>query len=281
MKNNNDVVVYIFQTDNLSDDSIAKIRELAKRFSSIVCNIKVDTKDIIDLPKKGWPTEAWLRHVVMSLLPQDIERILYLDCDVIVTKSLSSFYNMDMKNNCYAATMDRPLNGACGEKRDEQRFEKLGMTEKDVYVNAGILLINLSQIRMSQYKQEDYWEYARMHAEDLLYPDQDLLNGMFAGKILICNESVYNFQINTYSFEETKEYLKKAKIIHYTSFRPWDFGYKRIRAGNIWWQYAVQYNIKYAWKYFVWLLLSLIIVVPWHLVRIMKKFCMKILKNVV
>lgn len=278
MSNNDNVVVYIFQTDNLSDDSITKIEELAKRFSNKICSIKVDTKDIIDLPKKEWPTEAWLRHVAMSLLPHDVERILYLDCDVIVTKSLSSFYNIDMKKNCYAATMDRPLNGLCGVKRDEHRLAKLGMKEDDVYVNAGILLINLSQIRMLQYKQEDYWKYARMHAEELLYPDQDLLNGMFVRKILVCDESVYNCQINTYSFEETKVYLEKAKIIHYTSFRPWDFGYKRIEAGRVWWQYAVQYNTKYVWKYLVWLLISLIVVEPWHLARKTKGFCMKILK---
>ena len=252
--------------------------ETIKKYVGSDYKVMASVGHIIDLPKKGWPTEAWLRHAVISLLPQDVERILYLDSDVVVTKSLSSFYNIDMKNNCYAAAMDRPLNGVCGEKRDEQRLEKLGMTEEDVYVNSGILLIDLSQIRKSQYKQEDYWEYARIHAEELLYPDQDLLNGMFAGKILICDESVYNCQINTYLFEETKEYLKKAKIIHYTSFRPWDFGYKRIRAGMIWWQYAVQYNIKYVWKYLAWLLLSLIVVGPWHLARITKKLCVKILK---
>lgn len=270
MKNNENIALYIFHTDNLSENSINKIKKLSEKFSNKAFDIKVDIKNILDLPNKEWPIEAWLRHMAISLLPPDIDRILYIDGDIIIKDSLLTLYNINMDDYCYVATMDRPINGKCGIERDEQRLAKLGMSKSNVYVNAGVLLINLKKIRKLKYSQEDFWRYARIHMEDLMFPDQDLLNGMFAGKILVCDELIYNYQINTYTFEEAKAYLKNARIIHYTSFRPWDVGYKRIRAGVIWWKYAIQVNKQYSWKFLVWCIISLVAVVPWHILRIIK-----------
>lgn len=278
MKNNKDISLYIFHTDNLSEKNLDKIRNLADKFSNEVYNVKSQIDDIGDLPNKEWPIEAWLRHMALSLLPSDMERILYLDGDIIVNDSIYAFYSMDMKNYCYAAAMDRPINGKCGINRDENRLAQLGMHKKNTYVNAGVLLINLSKIRELRYKQEDFWVYARNHMDVLIFPDQDLLNGMFAEKILVCDENIYNFQINTYSFEEAKEYLENARIIHYTSFRPWDLGYKRVKAGMIWWKYAKQVEVKFIRKYIIWGVVTLFAVVPWHFVRIIKNIVVSIIK---
>lgn len=275
MINNDNIVLYIFHTEDLSRDSVERIRKMAGQFSNQVHDINVSINDIVDLPNKEWPVEAWLRHMAISLLPSDMERILYIDGDIIVDDSILSLYNVDMKDYCYVAAMDRPINGKCGIERDEKRLAGLGMSEKDVYVNAGILLINLSKIRALEYKQEDFWEFARAHISSLSFPDQDLLNGMFAGKILVCDDDIYNCQINTYSFEEAKKLLENARIIHYTSFRPWTAGYKRIRAGMKWWQYAIRVDSKFIWKYVVWGIVTLCIVMPWHIARIAKNTIMK------
>lgn len=275
MKNNEEMMIYVFHTDNLCKKNILKIKKLAEKLGSSVRDININIKGILDLPNKGWPIEAWLRHLALSILPQDMDRILYLDGDIIVNDSIISFYNMDMKNNCYVAAMDRPLNGKCEDNKDQIRLAELGMQKEDIYVNSGVLLINISQLRSEGYKQEDYWVYARKIRDSIMYPDQDVLNGMFSGKILVCDDAVYNCQINTYSFEDTKRYLKRAKIIHYTSFRPWEVGYKRVSAGLLWWKYALQIESKFLGKCMCWLCCTLPIVIPWHIARKIKTYLVR------
>ena len=52
---------------------------------------------------KNWTAEIYFRLMFTEILPKNIDRILYLDCDMVVVHSLSGLYNTDLNGNLLCA----------------------------------------------------------------------------------------------------------------------------------------------------------------------------------
>ena len=86
-----------------------------------------------------FPKEMYYRIFAAKYLPEDVDRVLYLDPDIIVNGSLLELYEMPLGDNFFAASshngiMMRLFNGA-----------RLGLKRGCPYVNSGVLLINLEK----------------------------------------------------------------------------------------------------------------------------------------
>jgi lipopolysaccharide biosynthesis glycosyltransferase len=96
--------------------------------------VKIDTAQFVDLPtNRDWTTAIYARLLIPELLPQDIERVLYLDADCIVIADLSPLWQMNMGVAAIAGVRDH---GGWHEGLT-------GCARRD-YVNTGVLLMNLS-----------------------------------------------------------------------------------------------------------------------------------------
>ena len=82
---------------------------------------------------------TYYRCMFSAILPDDVEKVLYLDCDIVVLGDISEFWNTDL-SGCGAACIED-----IGKDEDE-RYERLHYDRSYSYFNAGVLLINL-----------DYW----------------------------------------------------------------------------------------------------------------------------
>ena len=78
------------------------------------------------------------RLLVDKLLPDDIDRILYLDGDTLVLGSLESLWKLDMGNRSIGMGPESTVDAA--------RRGFLGL-DKQMYCNAGVLLIDLQRWR--------------------------------------------------------------------------------------------------------------------------------------
>ena len=91
-QNNRDyqIHVYIF-SGNICEDDLTDIKELASSYDGVIKLLSVNPKMIEIIFKNPLPEHPIFMHTVyfmFSLLPQDVDKILVLDADMIVKKSL-------------------------------------------------------------------------------------------------------------------------------------------------------------------------------------------------
>ena len=74
---------------------------------------------------------------------------------------------------------------------------RLDNYEAEAYFNSGVLVMNLAAMR-SAVQPERIYTYAREHADLLILPDQDILNGLYGAQILEVDDSLWNYDARKY-----------------------------------------------------------------------------------
>ena len=140
-ENNTDfenITFYIISKE-ITDENKEKLTKLVKKYNRKIEIIELgDIKKYIDFEfdTTGWNSIVLARLVIDKLLPETIDKILYLDGDTIVRGNLSELWNTDISEYILAASIEPTV--------DRERKKQLGL-EKLPYYNAGILLINLKK----------------------------------------------------------------------------------------------------------------------------------------
>lgn len=221
---------YILHSDLLPEDeaSIAAAVD-----SGITCHfIPVPTELFEGFPEtKRYPVQIYYRLAAPHVLPEDLERILYLDVDTVVINSLQPLYEIDFGENLFAA---------CTHTRAFlEKFNQLRLNiDKDVpYINTGIMMMNLPLLRR-QLDLDAIREYGLEHQYQLMLPDQDILTALYGDKVKIVDTLRYNLSdrtLNFYNADPLKENLdldwvrKNAVVIHYFGKnKPWKPHYKGV-----------------------------------------------------
>ena len=123
---------------------------------------------------KQYPREMYYRLLAPFLLPAFLDRILYLDPDMLVLNSVRPLWEMALKDNTFAAA-SHSIIFEIVHKVNRARLGTTG-SEND-YFNTGVLLMDLSKAR-KLISTDDVFSYVRKKAEQLLLPDQDVFNGL-------------------------------------------------------------------------------------------------------
>ncbi|MCQ2173669.1 MAG: glycosyltransferase family 8 protein [Bacteroidales bacterium] len=204
------------------------------------------------------------RLFVASMLPKDVDRVLYLDCDMIVTQPLNDLWNYDLKGNVIAAVQDAV----------PDRFKyAVGLRSEDRYFNAGLLLIDLKKWRETDCERKCL-DFIRERQGRVFHHDQGVLNGVFRNS-LACLPLKFNVMTVQYIFnrrkimkyfcehtdyyaaEEIDEAKQNPAILHFTpsfTVRPWVRGCKHPLKNLYWnclaqtpWKGAAAENDKSKW----------------------------------
>ncbi len=208
----------------------------------------VDVKDKIEniadrlYSHSYFSREMYFRVLIPEVLSQ-YDKVIYLDCDMIVTGDLSELYAIDIGDNCLAACRNLMHSKMRSYVEDELHLD----SEK--YINSGMLVINCKSFIENNIK-DLIFEEIKLH-DTLRYPDQDLINLVCKGKIFYL-QLKWNYlwhleRLNKSSSEELKlkdndliEYGKTKSdicIMHYTGdMKPWF--YNAIPGAEIFWRYA-------------------------------------------
>lgn len=120
---------------------------------------------------------AYLRLFVADIIPENIHKIIYLDCDIIVNGEIRGLWDINIAEYAVAAVEDMWSGKPC-------YYERLNYSSKFTYFNSGVLLINLDVWRSSHIGQVSM-EYAIKHASSLIFNDQDILNALLHDKKLL------------------------------------------------------------------------------------------------
>ena len=179
----------------------------------------------------GRSRATYYRLSAAALLPDTVEKVLYLDGDTVIEDSLDELFALDLGESEAAAVQD---------VRKAEDLAVIGLTPADCYLNAGVLLLNLTAWR-KKHTETRCADYLAARNYSLPYNDQDVLNAVCHGKMRILPLR-YNVMIPVLRFTSEqiqrwagiekfypeKERLEAARhpaVIHYagTPFdRPWN-----------------------------------------------------------
>lgn len=226
-----DLDVYVIGKE-LSEKSRNELILLGDKYSR---NIEILDFPALNIPEtlcsERWPLISFARLFAAELLPDTIDKALYLDSDTIVCGDISALDDIEMEDNIFCGVRD-----CIGEKYRRN----IGLTKDDLYINAGVILLNIKKLRsmdVRPYLEKTAWEYK----DFITYADQDLLNTSFKGYIgeippkYNIMTIVASYSLNRieklrrpemyYTAEELEEAKKDPRIIHYTTnmltVRPW------------------------------------------------------------
>ena len=178
-----------------------------------------------------YPKQIYYRLAAHLLLPEDLERILYLDVDTVIINPLKSLYEMDFEGNYYVGcTHTRELL----TKLNQARLH----SEKAVsYINTGVLLLNLPALR-ENVRLEDIRDYTNERKRALILPDQDILTALYGDKVKLADTMRFNLSDRILAFYNADRSHDKvdvdwvrrnSAVIHYCGKnKPWNGNYTGV-----------------------------------------------------
>ena len=156
---------------------------------------------------------TYFRLFIPNIYPQ-YKKGIYMDADTVVLDDIANLYDIDMGNNLIAGVTDGAVNTI---PIFQEYVEKVvGMADWHNYFNAGLLLMNLDELRKFDFQDKF------IHALDMIkFPvaqDQDYLNRLCKGRVLIIDA---NWDVMPCNSENHKD-ESKIKLIHYNlADKPW------------------------------------------------------------
>lgn len=185
---------------------------------------------------------AYYRILLSSIIPCDVHRILYLDCDLIVLDDITDLYQIDLSFYAFAAVKD------ILRMTDMHRFQ-LNMPYDIPYFNSGVMMINLDYWRAKNC-EDALIEFAKKK-RTVFFHDQDALNYVFKGNWYMLSPQWNKLYPSIYPkdcFHSTKDIdaFEHPKIIHFWGFiKPW---YKIIWLPDKYKKLYYYYQSKTEWK---------------------------------
>lgn len=222
-----EITVYILD-DGISKDNKEKLLFVAEAYGREIYFLDISEINVPESVQSArWSKSAFTRLFLRRILSNNIKKVLYLDCDTLVLRSLCQLYQTNMDDYIAAGTQD------CVSKL---YLRNLNLNDDDIYCNSGVLLINLER-----WRESDFELFFNKFNSVIKYPDQDVINGVCSKKLLKldlqfnCYTSIFDFTYKDllkyrkpskyYSEKEVDEAKSNPAIVHFTtsflSLRPW------------------------------------------------------------
>ena len=162
---------------------------------------------------------------------KEIDKALYLDCDIVVKTDIANLFNIDIRDNLVGAVPDEAINKVYEFLKYANDY--LGINAQD-YFNAGILIMNFKALR--EFNFEEKFISLLNQIKFTVAQDQDYLN-------VICKDRVKYLDLSWNKMPLDKSLNdNELKLIHYNlNYKPWR--YKGINYEEYFWQNAKEYGL--------------------------------------
>lgn len=235
---------YIFHTNISKMHQIKLLHVQTEKAQIEFMNLTENMKGIRRERSNHLSIETVYRLFIPEMLGQ-YEKIIYIDCDLVVNADIAELYKKDIGNCVLGAAPD------VYTKEVKQHFNYVLDVPYETGFNAGVLLINTSRFIQEKVKEKCFallqndW---KSHERKYIYMDQDVLNIVCKGKVKMLSME-WDFQwgcIKGFDFEPegiyAEEYLRaqdNIKIMHFSGEeKPWE--YPEFNGSEYFWKYARQ-----------------------------------------
>lgn len=229
---NSDATIYIMDC-GIAEHNKQKILELCSGKNTVLF---VDAKSSLEkldynLNLDRGSIASYARLFVGSMISPNVNKILYLDSDTLVRGCLKELYNTELQS--YTIGGVRDSFSALNKK-------VFGIKKGELFINAGVLLIDLDKWRKQKIENRVYELLNRK--SKMFQGDQGIINAVFHGNEMELQLKydvmtyLYDFSYeemmlyrkpdNYYSEEEIKKCIENPTIVHFSSSfgssRPWN-----------------------------------------------------------
>jgi lipopolysaccharide biosynthesis glycosyltransferase len=216
------VRVHILHDGTLTDDNRQRFSRTAEKFGQEVRFIdvtepfsKINQNGEMDKLSKQFTRGSLFRLFIPDLL--DIEKVIYMDCDVTVSMDISELWNVPLRSSgCSLAAVIETSGVSDFQKNifEKMRAYILNLTW-DKYFLSGMLLMDLERIRQKHNLMREAKNFFERFALLFRYPDQDFLNATFKGDVLFLEERFNRIKDPDNDINDA--------ILHYANVKPWQF----------------------------------------------------------
>lgn len=219
----------------------------AKQYNGRIIPLLVDDNKFVNFPgiTSKWPRILYFKLLAAELLPVHLERILFLESDMLITKSLKTLYHLDFEGNYIIACRNLVQywggNALRNQKRLKQRFD---IPEQYELFSGGMQVINLAKWREDGIGFEKLTQQALKFDYYWIVPDESLLVSLFYNSYKEVDALSY-YLLPAYWRENHRPLDNKedsfGSIIHFAICnKPWDSYVldTECELDRIWWFYA-------------------------------------------
>ncbi|HEY4389770.1 MAG TPA: glycosyltransferase family 8 protein [Paenibacillus sp.] len=205
------ITVHILHDETLTDVNRLRITQLVMAYNHTVhfypVFLPIDLAELVDGAQSvtTWTRGSMYRLLLPSLL--NVNKVIYLDCDVLVNLNIQELWNIDLNAYYLAAVKDL---GAVALIDILSSFGLNPLT----YFNSGVIVFELNNIRQNTNWYVDMLGFLRQYPGTTL-PDQDVLNHIFGNNYLELDGQFNAFSINN------PELDINHKIVHFAGETKW------------------------------------------------------------
>lgn len=227
--NNQDDVFHIYlMHSSLKEEQLSDldqfIAEEGHRFNAVTVQHNYFEKAPI---LKHYTKEMYYRLLAFKYLPTHLNKILYLDPDILVINEIRTLYSTDISDYLYAA--------AYHDRMSVTEINKLRLKpyKIEAYYNSGVLLMNL-RLQREAINEQDIYDFVEENKKKLFLPDQDIINALYAKEIKNIDEIMFNYDARFYRYYKIvsngkidMDYIiRHTSIIHFCGKKkPWHKNY--------------------------------------------------------
>lgn len=197
--------------------------------------VQPDLDELSDLKTSHWiSSAAYMRLLIPSLLPDDFERAIYLDSDLIIEADLTRLWQSELHDHTLLAVRDYAA-PYVSSPSGLATYQELGLSPDTPYFNSGVLVLNMSKWRAEGVSKRIF-AYLRAYRDQVRWWDQDGLNAVLAGAWGMLDprwnqmREIYHFESwpdSTFKAEICSLYdnlVSRPAVIHFNSVpKPWQF----------------------------------------------------------
>lgn len=216
--------------DEIQQENKEKIIKTVQNLGGNIEFIKIKNSKLEDCYVSGELSRAsYFRLDIANILGESIEKIIYLDCDLLVYDDIEKMWQLDMGGKPVAATCDLGIMASARVRKQKNKF--IGLPFDTPYFNAGVLIMDLKK-----WRDGNYAEAIIALATQNKYPnhDQDALNKFFMNnwqEIPLRWDvipPVFNLFFKILNKPDLRKKAIEAKlnpaIFHYAGgYKPWEY----------------------------------------------------------
>ena len=206
--NKNDELYFYILDGGIKNKNKEKILQLKSIKNCEINFVPIDNSlftDYMDVKTHAYISiPTFYRLKLPSLLP-NVKRVIYFDCDFVVTSSLAKLFNKDMDNYPIAGVRDI-----------SKKLTKINPS----YVNAGMLVMDIENMRKIG-AEDIFLSWTKEHFDTIKLGDQEIINESLKGKIMVVEDE---WNVQSSNFTNRSSYTHNPKAIHFVAKKkPWHF----------------------------------------------------------
>ena len=252
---NNMYGIYVLE-ENLTNANKRKLKFQEKENLKITF---VNIKYLIDKYRTifhlhDYVTVATYFRFFIPELFKNFDKLIYLDCDLVINCDIANLYNINLKNKIVACVQDIQILSWNYKKQISKQDKKyyleiLRLNEIDNYFNAGVMVFDIKKLRDFEFTQKCIKFLKKIKTPK--FADQCILNSILCNNVMLLDFK-WNFQnaiaYSKYSINDYKNIVKDEYvpnligasnapyIMHYICIKPWDD--IDLVNGEFFWKYA-------------------------------------------